>query len=347
MNDVSPSPPRTLGSRRLIVATLVLIVVGIGAWRGWAWWQARSTQERSVASETALRLEALESRAEALRRDQRAQAQRLLDAAATNRILRDEVLGLGQRGALLEESVAKLTDPNRHGAQALRLDEVELLLSQGAQRLEIARDLGGAKRAYALAAGALEGIDDHRLLNLKQALAQERTALDALGPGTQAEGNARLDTFVNALAALPRDAHAAQGGDMRDRPTWQRVLAPLVDVRPTRDTTLIAPAERTAADAALQIDISLARAALEREDDAAYRAALDRIGRWLPRLWPASPARQQVSAQLQALRQAPAPARPAVFGTTLQQLRALRNAGVRLRLPPAPEMAPEAPEVTP
>ena len=64
-------------------------------------------------------------------------------------------------------------------------------------------------------------------------------------------------------------------------------------------------------------------------------------------LRPASPARQQASAQLQALRQAPAPANPAVFGTTLQQLRALRNAGVRLRLPPAPEMAPEAPEVTP
>ncbi len=347
MNDVSPIPPRTAGTRRLVVAALVLIVAGIGAWRGWAWWQARSTQERTAASETALRLEALESRAEALRRDQRAQAQRLLDAAATNRILRDEVLGLGQRGALLEESVAKLTDPNRHGAQALRLDEVELLLSQGAQRLDIARDLVGAKRAYALAAGALDGIDDHRLLNLKQALAQERTALDALGPGTQAEGSARLDAWVKALAALPRDAHAAQGGDIRDRPTWQRILAPLVDVRPTRDTTLIAPAERTAADAALQIEISLARAALEREDDAAYRAALDRIGTWLPRLWPASPARQQVSAQLHALRQAPTPAQPAVLGTTLQQLRALRNAGVRLRLPPTPEAAADVPEVSP
>lgn len=347
MNDASPSPPRTLGSRRLVVALLVLIVAGVGAWRGWAWWQARSAQERTAAAEASLRLDALEARAEALRRDQRAQAQRLLDAAATNRVLRDEVLGLGQRGALLEESVAKLSDPNRHGAQALRLDEVELLLSQGAQRLDIARDLAGAKRAYALAAGALDGIDDHRLLNLKQALAQERIALDALGAGTQAEGSARLDAFVKALATLPRDTHAVDAGDTRTRPAWQRVLAPLVDVRPTRDTTLIAPAERMAADAALQIEISLARAALEREDDAAYRAALDRIGTWLPRLWPDSSALRQVRGQLHALRHAPAPTPPAVMGTTLQQLRALRNAGVRLRQPPMPEATRDAPEVTP
>ncbi|WP_081420296.1 uroporphyrinogen-III C-methyltransferase [Pseudoxanthomonas sp. Root630] len=345
MNDASPTPPRTVASRRVIVALLVLIVAGLGAWRGWAWWQARSAQERTAASEASLRLDALEARAEALRRDQRAQAQRLLDAAATNRVLRDEVLGLGQRGALLEESVAKLSDPNRHGAQALRLDEVELLLSQGAQRLDIARDLEGAKRAYALAAGALDGIDDHRLLNLKQALAQERIALDALGAGTQAEGSARLDAFVKSLATLPDDAHAADDGVAR--PAWQRVLAPLVDVRPTRDSTLIAPAERTAADAALQIEISLARAALEREDDAAYRAALDRVGTWLPRLWPDSSALRQVRGQLHALRQAPAPTQPAVLGTTLQQLRALRNAGVRLRLPPTPEATRDVPEVTP
>lgn len=348
MNDASPSPSRTIGSRRLVVALLVLSVAGVGVWRGWAWWQARSAQERTAASEASLRLDALEARAEALRRDQRAQAQRLLDAAATNRVLRDEVLGLGQRGALLEESVAKLSDPNRHGAQALRLDEVELLLSQGAQRLDIARDLAGAKRAYALAAGALDGIDDHRLLNLKQALAQERIALDALGAGTQAGSGARLDAFVKALAALPQDAHAAHDdGDARTRPAWQRVLAPLVDVRPTRDTTLIAPAERTAADAALQIEISLARAALEREDDDAYRAALDRIAAWLPRLWPDSSALRRVRGQLRALRQAPAPTQPAVMGTTLQQLRALRNAGVRLHLPPTPDSARDVPEVTP
>ena len=160
VNDEPTSPRRTFGAGRLIALAILVLVVGLAAWRGWAWWQARGEGQRDEQAMTVQRLEALEARAEALRRDQRAQAQRLLDAAATNRVLRDEVLGLGQRGALLEESVAKLTDPDRHGAQALRLDEVELLLSLAAQRLEIAHDPAGARRAYALAAGVLDGLDD-------------------------------------------------------------------------------------------------------------------------------------------------------------------------------------------
>lgn len=339
VNDEPTSPHRTFGAGRHIALAILVLVVGLAAWRGWAWWQAGGEGKRDEQAMTVQRLEALEARAEALRRDQRAQAQRLLDAAATNRVLRDEVLGLGQRGALLEESVAKLTDPDRHGAQALRLDEVELLLSLAAQRLEIAHDPAGARRAYALAAGVLDGLDDHRLLNLKQALAQERVAVDALGAGARADAFARLDSLADAITGLPRQAPTAAPGQVR--PAWQRWLAPLVDVRPSRDTTLVAPDQRAAADVALQIEIGLARAALERGDDTAYRAALARVDGWLPRLWPDSPARRQVHARLRTLQQAQAPARPAEVGSTLQQLRALRSAGMRLR----PTM--ETPEVTP
>ncbi len=339
VNDEPTSPRRTPGAGRLIALAILVLVVGLAAWRGWAWWQARGEGRRDEQAMTVQRLEALEARAEALRRDQRAQAQRLLDAAATNRVLRDEVLGLGQRGALLEESVAKLTDPDRHGAQALRLDEVELLLSLAAQRLEIAHDPAGARRAYALAAGVLDGLDDHRLLNLKQALAQERVVVDALGAGARADAFARLDSLADAIAGLPRQAPAAAPGQVR--PAWQRWLAPLVDVRPSRDTTLVAPDQRAAADVALQIEIGLARAALERGDDAAYRAALARVDAWLPRLWPDSPARRQVHARLRTLQQAQAPAHPAEVGSTLQQLRALRSGGMRLR------PTRETPEVTP
>jgi uroporphyrin-3 C-methyltransferase len=339
VNDEPASPRRTAGAGRFIALAVLVLVACLAVWRGWVWWQARGEGKLDEQAMTMQRLEALEARAEALRRDQRAQAQRLLDAAATNRVLRDEVLGLGQRGALLEESVAKLTDPDRHGAQALRLDEVELLLSLAAQRLEIAHDPAGARRAYALAAGVLDGLDDHRLLNLKQALAQERLAVDALGAGARADAFASLDALADALTGLPRQVPAAAPGQVR--PAWQRWLAPLVDVRPSRATTLVAPDQRAAADVALQIEISLARAALERGDDAAYRAALARVDAWLPRLWPDSPARRRVHARLRTLQQAQAPARPAELGSTLQQLRTLRSAGMRLR----PTM--ETPEATP
>lgn len=325
MNDETPRPRR---SRGLTVPLVVLALVALAGWRGWAWWQARALQADDAVAVAEQRLDALEQRVATLRDEQRKQTQRLHDAAATNRVLRDEVLGLGQRGALLEDSVAKLSDPDRHGAQALRLDEVELLLSQASQRLDIARDVDGARRAYALAAGVLDGVDDYRMLNLKQVLAQERTALDALQRQPQSRRAAELDAFASTLAVLharpARDATAPA-----TRPVWQRALAPLVDIRASRDTTLIAPSERTAAEAALHIELALARAALERDDDAAFAGALARVDAWMLRLWPDSPALRQGRAQLKALRAAPGRTEEPVLGSTLQQLRALRVAGVQ------------------
>ncbi|KAF1709138.1 hypothetical protein CSC73_07500 [Pseudoxanthomonas sacheonensis] len=337
---MSTAPKRgRIGSIALLLALLLLVLLG---WRGWAMWQAREARAQASAAENEQRIGALEQRIDALRRDQRAQTQRILDAAATNRVLRDEVLGLSQRGALLEDSVSKLADPTRHGAQALRLDEVELLLSQAQQRLAIADDLDGARRAYALADGALRGIDDPRLLNLRQALAQERAALDTLGNGPHAAVARRLDAFAAGLEKLPDRAPAAQG----QQAAWQRLLSPLVDVRRTESKTIIAPTERAAGQAALQIELSLARAALERDDAAGFRAAIVRMDQWLTRLWPDSPALRQRRDELKALRTAVLQPSLPVLGSTLQQLRQLRNSGHSLPLTqPVATPSPSTPKV--
>jgi uroporphyrin-3 C-methyltransferase len=329
--ETTTSTPKR-GRTGLIVLLLALLLLGLLGWRGWAMWQAREARMRANAAESEQRIGALEQRIDALRRDQRAQTQRILDAAATNRVLRDEVLGLSQRGALLEDSVSKLADPTRHGAQALRLDEVELLLSQAQQRLAIADDLDGARRAYNLADGALQGIDDPRLLNLRQALAQERAALDTLGNGPHAAIARRLDAFAAGLEKLPDQATAV---DSRQQPVWQRLLSPLVEVRPTESKTIIAPTERVAGQAALQIELALARAALERDDAAGFRAAVVRMDEWLTRLWPDSSALRQRRGELKALRTAALQPSLPVLGSTLQQLRQLRNSGYSLPLPQA------------
>jgi len=113
-------------------------------------------------------------------------------------------------------------------------------------------------------------------------------------------------------------------------------------VRPTQGNTLIAPAQRMAGQAALLIELGLARAALERDDTAAFRAALSRIEAWLPRLWPDSPELQQRRSELKSLRGvALQPALP-VLGTTLQQLRVLRNRSVPLPSTPSPTTSPPA-----
>jgi uroporphyrin-3 C-methyltransferase len=347
VNDDSTSTSRRRGYGGLILLLLALGLLGLGAWRGWVWWQKRDAQAQAEV-EAIQRITALEARVEALRRDQRAQTQRIQDAAATNRVLRDEVLGLSQRGSLLEESVAKLTDPNRHGPQALRLDEAEFLLSQASQRLTITGDLEGARHAYALAAGALDGVDDHRLLNLKQVLAQERAAIDELPALPKKALSVELDRVAAALIKLPREAASPAS---QHRPAWQRVLAPLVDVRPSQAGTIIAPSDRIAGEAALQIEIGLARAALEQNDTEGFRASLTRVDAWLPRLWPESPALRQIRAQLEKMRAAPLQPDLPVLGSTLQQLRAVRNSTLPAISPAPPISAttpdPHSPEVQP
>jgi uroporphyrin-III C-methyltransferase len=342
VNDDDTSTPRRRGYGGLILLLLALGVLAFGAWRGWVWWQLRDAQAQAEA-EAVQRIAALEERMEALRRDQRAQTQRIQDAAATNRVLRDEVLGLSQRGALLEESVAKLTDPARHGPQALRLDEAEFLLSQASQRLTLAGDLAGARHAYALAAGALDGVDDHRLLNLKQVLAQERAAVDALSALPKNALSTELDRVAAAFAQLPRADGLPRA---QNRPAWQRLLAPLVDVRPSRPGTIVAPSDRSAGEAALQIEISLARAALEHNDAQGFRAALNRVDAWLPRLWPDSPALRQARARIGKLRAASLQPDLPLLGSTLQQLRAARNAAPQDRFAP-PVSANAGPELQP
>lgn len=314
----SPAPIRR--SRAPLAWLFAILVVLAGAW-GWHAWQARVAGQRAAADDAAQRLAALEARMETLRAEQRSHAQRLQQADATNRLLRDELLGIGQRAALLEDSVSKLADPDRHGAQALRLDEVEMLLGMAQQRLQLASDLDGARRAYALAANLLDGVDDPAYLSLKQTLAQERGALDEKGVDPARTAAARLDAVERALPALPKTADTRDAGE---HPWWQRAFARLVEVRPSDRRQLAAAADRAAGMEALAIEFTLARAALERRDANAWRNAIARADAWLPRLWPDSPQLRAQRAALQSLRtQALAIASP-VSGTTLVQLRSMR-----------------------
>lgn len=315
-------PPRRRHALGWLIALFVLVLAGLGGWQGWRWWQGQQARQQAAEARALQHLEGVEQQIETLRQNQRASAQRIQDAAATNRVLREEILGIGQRNALLEETVAKLADPDRHGAQALRLDEIELLLSQGQQRWAIAGDLDGARRAYALAAAALQGVDSPEALNLRQALAQERAALDALGDGPQAQLQARLDQFARQLSQLPQQASEAP----QARPAWwQRLLSPLVQVRASGEAVPVARGERGAALDALQIELTLARAAAERGDDTGYRQALQRVDTWMGRLWPDSPQLRRQRTELSALQQIALRPQIPELGSTLQQLRAMRD----------------------
>lgn len=322
----TPSPPVAPSARRshAWLWGVLLALAALLGWRGWTWWQAQSAHDHAVAAGTSEQLEALTGRVDALRRDQRAQLQRLQQADATNRVLRDELLGIGQRAALLEGSLARLADPDRHGAQALRLDETELLLMLGEQRLLIAGDLDGARRAYALASGVLEGVDDPAYLSLRQVLVQERAALDALGTEPRAVALARLDAFAQQLRMQPPPTSA--DAVKANAPWWRRAFGGLVQVQPSDSAIALQAGDRRQAELGLQIELSLARAAAERRDVDGFRAALGRADLWLTRLWPDSPTLRQQRQRLQALAALPLSLSLPTLGSTLQQLRQLRAA---------------------
>ena len=321
-DDVSPPPdPRSL---RGIVPLAVVRVIGVGVAWGWTRWQAEQARAAQAQADAGLQLQGLVDSVEALRRDQRSTSQRVQDAAATNRVLRDEMLGLSQRNALLEDNLAKLADSTRHGAQALQLEETELLLGQAAQRLAYADDVDGAKRLYALAATTLADVQGNDYLNLRQALMQERNAVDALGPGVRATTGAQLAAFATALEQVPEQVDAGIGA-AAGTPWWQQVLAPFVTITPTRTQGPLTDAERVAGWDSLQLELTLARAAVERGDQDGFTHAVDRVAAWLPRLWPDSPALRERRAELQQLRtRVLHPAVPEL-GSTLQQLRAMRD----------------------
>lgn len=312
-----PSPRRGRGAGW---AVLAIVAVGAGLWY---LDHRRGEAARMAEIEAGQRLQAVESRLDGLRRDVSGHGQRLQQADATNRVLRDELLGLGQRAALLEQQVTRLADANRQGAQALRLDEADLLLTLGEQRLRLAGDLDGARHAYALAADALDGIDTPGLLNARQALAQERAALDALDGDPARKAMIQLDAFAHALPDDPAEPALAPAAGAA--PWWERVLAKLVQVRHDDAQVALSAEDRAAARTALELELALARSAIDRRDATGYEAALVRADAWLPRLWPPSPvldARRTALKRLQAL-----PLTPDLptLGSTRQVLRTQRG----------------------
>ena len=152
-------------------------------------------------------------------------------------------------------------------------------------------------------------------------LAQEQAAMDALGADPRARANTLLDTLMTGLQAAP--ATAATTGT---RPPWyERLLARVIRVQPTAGAGLQQRPDREAALAALQVEASLARAAIERRDNAALVIALSRIDGGLQRLLAGSPALVQKRRGMVELKALPLRAESPLSGTTLQQLRALRG----------------------
>lgn len=308
----------------LALAVLAALVAG-GAW----WWS-----QRGAASDAGpdLSPEALDARlleAEqaiaSLRRNQQGIDQRLTDTASRTRLLREEVLGVGQRAALIEDSVRELSTEAAVGVEALRLDEVELLLGLAQARLAADADIAGAIRATTLAQQALAPLTDPQYISLRQTIAQELAALRALPEDPRGLAAGELNALEATLPRLASRAPGAPPSAGEGSQGWQRVFDAIVQVRPSSSQDLISPADRATGEATLALELALARTALERRDDEAFRASLVRIDQWLQRLYADDALLRERRERLSALGgRSLAPPMPEQ-GAALQQLRDLRR----------------------
>lgn len=324
-NPVADSRPRAARSSGWWLALLLIVLAaGIGLWRSFSSPQTAATPMLDLSPQALdTRLLAAEQALARLHREKEALQQRLVDNSARTSLLRDEVLGVTQRSALIEDSVRELASSKRDAQQALRLDEAELLLTLAQERWQISGDAASAIRAIELADGVIASLKDPRWVNLRQTLTQELTALRALPADPRAQAAGELDTLEALLPQLPI-ASARSAGDGRAS-GFQRLLDSLVQVQPSGEQDLLSPTDRSAGRAALALDLSLARQALERRDSASFRASVRRIEAWLRRLYANGPLLNDRRARLLKLSALPLKIELPVAGSTLAELRALQR----------------------
>lgn len=317
-----------MSSRNRLIASLAAVLLAVLA--AWWWWPREAPASSAPDPRSPEGLDArLLAAEQGLVRQQRIAAgleRRLADTEARAKVLRDELLGAGQRLALMEDTLRELGERDDDAVVAVRLQEIELLLVQAQARLQSDADVAGALRAYALADEVLARLTAAEWVSLRQSLAAEIRALKALpaDPIRAAEGD-----LAALEAALPTLA-VAQPTEPSGLPKawWQRALATVVEIRPRGQRDLLAPQDQQRGETALLIELGVARAALQRRDDDAFRAALLRADTWLPRLYAPSPELAAERARLMKLQQASlALPLPDVGGTRdlLRQLQARRR----------------------
>lgn len=343
--DAKPEPARSRPPRRrgwLLVLILLGLTVPVGAYLWNELQRARSAAAtgeawRLEAESLAARLDSLDRQLGQLDGGRRSIDERIGEVASNQRVIRQELLGMGERAATIEDAVARLSDQRLRGETTLRLNEIESLLVLAEQRLLLARDPEGARTALRLAQSALETLDDPLYAGLALPLRAELAQLQQLPADPLPALRRQLGDLLTAAPSLPRrplsgaPSSEANGGLGR----LGQALGELVRVRriDASDSTLAGSA-RAAALEALQLDLRAALAAAESRDPAGLAAALERFKPLFERLF--DPADARVRGFAEALAgldpQALAPRLPAL-GASLAELRALRGSRLRLQAP--------------
>ncbi|MDZ7748217.1 MAG: uroporphyrinogen-III C-methyltransferase [Halofilum sp. (in: g-proteobacteria)] len=276
--------------RAIAVALLVLVLLALAGGGGWLGWRLYQV-EQQLAQVPAARAEALQPLA---RQGALEDAVGRLEGEIEQLAARgsDATREVAERVDQLEEAVKTVRELAGRGQVDWRMAEVHYLLSVGARRLAIAGDRSAAIAALQAADRSLAALGDVRLVELRQAIVEDITAIRQVTPA-DVEGIAlRIQSLLQRVPDLPPPAEPRTvavdepetDGDTIGGPRdwWASIkqrLSQYVVIRrqpgagepprPSPDTTLPA-AEK------LGFALAEARRAALRHDSDAYTAAIAR-----------------------------------------------------------------------
>lgn len=307
--------PRRSGSGLAFFA--LLIALGSAAGTGYLWWSgASSTQagaERQGAEIARLdrRDAQLSTQLQELRKeldslpgpgdedqlrnlqaglsDDRAQLeglrQSLQEQVAVSRSLQSATDAMHGRLLAAEAALAEARTREPDARGELDLAEVDYLLRLASERLQLFSDPLAADRALGLADSHLAAMDNPAYLGVRQAIAASRRELAAVDTPDDLGIAARLDSIQAAIPDLPfrTAAKAAPDPAPAVEPGWWEKLkgtfASLVTVRRSteEENRRISLEDKDYIRARMWLQAEIARLALMRRDEPAFRDALARL----------------------------------------------------------------------
>jgi len=307
--------PRRGRSGLALVA--LVVALGALAGTSWLWWRGQESRQAGTTQQDAgiARLdrrdaqlsaqfqelrEAVDSLSSADREDTFAELQAGLaeDRVRLDRVERSlkeqEVLSRSLQSAtdamhgrlLAAEAILAQRQASQPDVQAdLELAEVDYLTRLADERLQLFSDPLGADRALGLADRQLEAMANPSYFGVRQAIATARTDLAAVEVPDEPGIAARLDSLQESIGNLPfRTAAVAAtaAAPAMEAGWWEKlknVFAGLVTVRRSTDeeNRRVSLQDKDYIRQQMWLQVEIARLALMRRDEPAFRAALTRL----------------------------------------------------------------------
>ena len=279
-----------------LIFLILLAAVGLGAWQ---FWQLRQ-QVNHDAQQQAAALATLQQHSaglQALPEEINALSAAQQDIALASRRAETGVAANSARLQATEELVTRIADSVDGNRRDLQLAGIEQLLLLANDRALLANDVRSAAQALRAADERLAALSDPRLFRVRAAIADERSALQAIRQPDLASMSLSLGSLIRRADALPLNARLPTRYELPtlpatvvDGPWYQRLwhsttdaLSSLYSLRREQAGVrqLLPPEEQALTVELLKLKLEGARLALLRGNDTAFHELCESARDWL------------------------------------------------------------------